>query len=159
MLAAAVILGLAAGGCRPARPVPKPVPVIHPSILVDPPYPGVKQPGAAPVFPKMHMTGNSGSNNDRVAGTFHGNHDYTLQRGDKQNVNPADIDDALRLWIEKAPGVTVTKNSTEGAAAGTLRRTIDYTTSDTVGYATYEIQSATPAPKVRYVLTVQEHRR
>ncbi len=159
MLAAALILGLTGAACRPARPMPAKVPVIHPSILVDPPYPGAKQVGAAPVFPNMVPVGTSGTNNDRLAGTFHGNHDYTLQRADKGDVDPAVVDDALRRWIEGAPGLTVTKVSTEGAAIGTLRRTIDYTTAETTGYATYEIQSRTPAPKLRYVLTVQERRR
>ena len=159
MKGAAVLLILALAGCHRAPPLPATPTPIFASVLVNPPYPGSKQVGAMPVFPGMYPTGSSGCDNDKFAGTFKGHHDYVLQRGKGGDVDPDVIDTALRRWIESAPGVTVTGTSEPPGASGSRRRMFDYYTVDTVGYAVYEIEPATPAPKVRYELKVFEHRR
>ena len=157
-----VMVAMSAVGCNKLKPAPivmPKVPADNPSILVDPPYPGKDQRGAAPVFPKMSPIGNTSGNNDRIAGTYRSSGAYTLQRHDGGDIDPEEVAAELRRWIESTPRITVTGITDDTSVAGSIRRTINYQTAGTVGYANFAIEPARPAKQIKYTFDVYEHRR
>jgi hypothetical protein len=157
------MLAAPAAGCSKMKPPPAvglaKVPADNPSILVDPPYPGKDQTGAKPSFAKMSAVGTTKGNNDRIAGSYQSSGNYTLERHDGGDVDPKEVAAELSRWIESAPGVKVTGSADEVAKAGVIRRTIDYGTTGTVGYATFSVEPAMPAKKIQFTFSIQEHRR
>jgi len=157
------ILLAATLGCNKINPPPVPVvpkyPADNPSILVDPPYPGKSQAGAKPDFPGALSVGNSKSDLNRPAGIYQSWADYTLQRGDKAEIDPRWVAARLRRWIESAPGVTILAAPDDAVVDGQIRGTIEYQTAGTSGKAVYFIEATSPAAKVRYRADVSERRR
>jgi hypothetical protein len=156
------MMAVSAAGCNKLKPTPIVIPKApadNPSILVDPPYPGKDQTGASPVFSKMSPVGTTSGTNDRIAGTYRSSGAYTLQRHDGADIDPEDVAEELRRWIESAPRIKVTGTTEDAPAPGTIRRTINYQTAGTVGYAGFVIEPAAPAKKIKYTFDIHERRR
>lgn len=157
------ILLAAALGCNkispPRPPIAPKYPADNPSILVDPPYPGKPQAGAKPEFPGASSVGSSRSDLDRPGGVYQSWADYTVQRGDKAEIDPRWVAARVRHWIESAPGVTILAAPDDAVKDGRIQGTIEYQTVGTAGKAVYIIEATSPAAKVRYRADIIERRR
>ncbi len=93
---------------------------------------------------------------NQVKGTYQferiGN--FTVKKSDNNDVDPKEIAALLDKWI-LASGA----QSTQGSGAGSLQRTLDYGTAQTLGMLSYTVRPDAPAKEVTFRIDVREQPR
>lgn len=162
-------LAAQAAGCERRVPAPQPppapkVPVLSvrslgsPSALIEPP----PTPSASDQLPfdlplnKGYGIEGSWAGPRQVKGTprFERSGDFTVKRGDTQDVDPKEIAETLEKWIASS-GV----QSTQSSGTGGLQRSIDYGTARTLGTISYRVHPEAPAPAVSFRIEISEQPR
>jgi hypothetical protein len=164
-----VILSLPDLGCTkrypakkpPGPPAPAKVPVLNvrslgtPSALILPPGetgPTDKLPFDFPLNKGYSIDG-GWRGPSQVKGTtgFERVADFAVRKADNVDVDPKEVAETLEKWIATS-GV----QSTQSSGAGSLVRSIDYGTAQTLGRITYTIQPDAPAKEVKFHFEVNE---
>ncbi|HEV3029307.1 MAG TPA: hypothetical protein VG457_17135 [Planctomycetota bacterium] len=170
-LALSCALALATVGCvrrvpakpPPAPPAPARVPVLSvrslgtPSALIDPPpEPATdKMPFDLPLNQGYEIRGQwNGPNQVKGTRVFGRIADFSVKKGDNADVDPREVAETLEKWISST-GV----QSTQSSGAGSLQRSIDYGTAQTLGTITYSVRPEGPAKEVTFHLEVREQPR
>jgi len=79
---------------------------------------------------------------------------FTVKKGDNGDVDPKEIAALLDKWILSSGAQT-----TQGSGAGSLQRSIDYGTAQTLGSLSYTVRPDAPAKEVTFHIEVREQPR
>ena len=171
LLALSCALALSGLGCMrrvpaklpPSAPAPARVPVLSvrslgtPSALIDPPpEPATdKMPFDLPLNQGYEISG-EWKGPHQIQGTYSFGRiaNFRVKKGDNAEVDPKDVAQTLERWISTS-GV----QSTQSSGAGSLERSIDYGTAQTLGTISYSIRPEAPAKEVSFHLEVREQPR
>jgi len=93
---------------------------------------------------------------NQVKGTyqFERTGNFTVKKSDNNDVDPKEIAALLDKWIA-ASGA----QSTQGSAPGSLQRSLEYGTAQTLGTLSYTVRPDAPAKEVSFRIEVREQPR
>jgi hypothetical protein len=165
-----VALAMAGAGCTkrypakrpPAAPAPAKVPVLNvgslgtPSALLkEPAGDPDKLPFDLPLGKGYGIEGSwAGPNQVKGTWQFERIGNFTVKKGDNGDVDPREIAALLDKWILSSGAQT-----TQGSGAGSLLRSIEYGTAQTLGSLNYTVRPDAPAKEVTFHIEVREQPR